>query len=109
MSDYVERTKQGQVFIGSDMDIFAMLTLASALKMYAETKMKASRFHTPTAMLKRASEYTGLTYKRGQFLKAAQDLTDDADRLKRFAPCGLTRAASSGPWGVLVSWPLCPT
>jgi hypothetical protein len=83
--DYVERTQHGHVFVGSDVDIFRMLSLASALRMYAETngRIQASRFHTPKNMFAAATQFTGIKYKRGEYLKAAQDLTDDADRLKR--------------------------
>jgi len=45
-----------------------------ALKIYANTGMQVNRAYTPTAMLKAAGQLTGKTYKRGQYLLAADDL-----------------------------------
>lgn len=44
--------------------------------MYGKYKMKANSGYTPTAMLKAASGITGIVYKRGQHLLAAQDIAD---------------------------------
>lgn len=46
----------------------------NALDMYAQTGMKMTRTATPTVLLRIATEYTGHTYKRGQYVKAADDL-----------------------------------
>jgi hypothetical protein len=85
MSDYLERTKQAHVFVGSDVNIFGMLSLASAIRMYVNTggRIKASRAHTVKNMLAKTKEYTGVTFKRTELLQAADLLTHDADRLKR--------------------------
>ena len=81
-SDYLERTNNGTSFVGSDVDIFQSLALASALRLYAATGMKATKNHTPTNMLKTATHYTGKTYKRREYEQAASDLTDYANALK---------------------------
>jgi hypothetical protein len=85
MSDYIERTNQGQVFSGSDVNIFGMLALASAIRMYVNTggRIKASRNHSVKNMLAATKVYTGITFKRTELLQAAEALTNDADRLKR--------------------------
>ena len=82
MNDYLERTKNGTSFLGSDVDIFAATALASGLRLYAKTGMRPSRTYTPTNMLLAASRYTRKQYKRGQYEKAAADLTAFADALK---------------------------
>ncbi len=81
-ADYLERTRNGQSFSGSDVNIFAVTSLAMGMRLYAKTGMKPSRSWTPTNMLKTASTYTGKTYKRGQFAQAAADLLAYADVLK---------------------------
>lgn len=53
---------------------YQALAIASALRIYARTKMKVNRDYTPTAMLRNASYITGTIYKRGQYLIAADDL-----------------------------------
>jgi hypothetical protein len=75
---YLERTNKGQVFVGSDVNIFICLSLASGLRLYAATKIKPNR----TNMLKTATTHTGKSYKRGEFEKAAQDLTDLANHAR---------------------------
>jgi hypothetical protein len=82
MNDYLERTKGGTSFVGSDVDIFRALALATALDFYAKTGMKANRAYTPTAMIKAANEMTGHVYRRGQYTAAALALRELADRMK---------------------------
>jgi hypothetical protein len=72
--DYTERTRNGTSFSGSDINIFRAIALASALDLYAKTGMKASRLHTPTAMLRAAKTMTGLDFKRGEYREAADAL-----------------------------------
>lgn len=82
MSDYLDRTENGTVFVGSDQDILKALTLASGLRIYAATKMLPSRGWTAKAMLDSATSLTGVKYKRGEYEKAANDLTVHANWLK---------------------------
>ena len=62
-------------FNGHDaVSVYAIRVLASGLALYAKTGMVPNRAYTPTKMLRRASEYTGVRYKRGQYLEAAEAL-----------------------------------
>ena len=79
---YLERTHGGQVFVGSDQDIFRALMLASSLGIYEKTGMIPTRGFTATKMLKAASGLTGNTYKRGEYVLAALELATLADVLK---------------------------
>lgn len=83
MSDYLERTNGGKSFSGSDVDLFRAAVIASALKIYAATGLKADRNYTPSAMLKAASQMTGRTFKRGQYTEAAEALSLLVDQMKR--------------------------
>lgn len=57
------------------VDLFQAVTLKSALNLYARCKMQPNRHWTPTLMLKAAGVYTGQKYKRGEYERAAGDLT----------------------------------
>lgn len=48
--------------------------LARALRTYEKCGMVPTRLYTPSKMLAAASELTGVTFKRGQYEKAAQAL-----------------------------------
>lgn len=61
------------------VNVFAMKVLASGLTMYAKHKMIPNRGYTPARMLSGATQYTGKAYKRGEYLKAAEDLRALAD------------------------------
>lgn len=63
------------------VNVFGMTVLASGLRLYAKTKMIPNRSYTPTRMLKAAETYTGQTFKRGEYLKAADALTAKAREL----------------------------
>jgi hypothetical protein len=70
----IETTAGGTIFTGPDVNTFVLIALKAALRMYADTGMRPNRAWTATAMLRKASEFTGRTYKRGQHAIAAQDL-----------------------------------
>ena len=70
---------------GNDTNMFAIVVLASALKLYARTGMKANRAYTPTNMLKTATRYTGNKYKRGEYMTAYDDLRHLIDVLRATA------------------------
>jgi hypothetical protein len=57
------------------INLYRMLVLRTALRMYANTGMRANRKLTPTVMLAIAGEVTGKKYRRGQHLMAADDLS----------------------------------
>lgn len=82
MSDYLTRTNNGTSFSGSDVGIYRAAVIASALRLYAKTGMQPNRAYTPTAMLAAAREITGKTFKRGQYVAAAEALEAWADARK---------------------------
>lgn len=70
------------------VNVFGMLTLASALRLYAKTRMQVNRAYTPTAMLRAASTYTGQKFKARDYLAAADALTAAAHALRANLPDG---------------------
>ena len=56
----------------SPVRAFQARTIARALRLYAKTGLKPNRAYTPSAMLATASNITGLTFKRGEYERAAQ-------------------------------------
>lgn len=63
-------------FIGREaVDVFACAAIASALRLYAKARIRVNRAYTPTAMLAAATRYTGIKFKRGQYLEAAEALS----------------------------------
>ncbi len=56
------------------VDEYRALAVRHGLKFYASTGMKPNRAWTPKNMMRVASEYTGNKYKRGEYLKAADDI-----------------------------------
>lgn len=90
MSDsHIEYNAKGDAvsFVGPDaVNMFRAATLASALKLYAATKMLPTRGVTASGMLKLASEYTGKKYKRGEYQKAADDVGQWVQTMKAALP-----------------------
>lgn len=65
----------GTCFDGKDaVALYAATVLASALRLYAKTGMRANRAYSPTVMLQAATRLTGQKYRRGQYNKAAEDV-----------------------------------
>ena len=63
------------MFAGKDeVNIFVLIALKGAISLYIKTGMKANHAYTPTVMRRKASEFTGKTYKRGQLQVAFDDL-----------------------------------
>jgi len=79
---FTERTHNGRVFSKGDVDIFRAALLAQSLIGYAKCKMLPTRGVTASGMLKMASQYTGKAYKRGDYMKAAEDLKAHVEFLK---------------------------
>jgi hypothetical protein len=69
--------------MSKEIEIYRLKVVATALELYANTGIKASRAYTPTAMLKVANEATGLHFKRGQYLQAAKALREFATGVSR--------------------------
>lgn len=53
---------------------YQALAIRAGLRLYAKTGMKPNSAWTPTRMLKTAASITGKEYKRGEYIKAADDL-----------------------------------
>ncbi len=74
----------GTTFAGPlAVNVYRATVIASALRLYAQTGMKANRAYTPSNMLAAATQITGKTYKRGHYLRAAFDLTEWAHEQAR--------------------------
>jgi hypothetical protein len=58
---------------------YQALVIAKALEMYARYGMTPNRAYTPTNMLATASRITGIKFKRGQYLDAANALHQFAE------------------------------
>lgn len=75
MTSTITHSAGGSMFAGTAaVNVFALITLKGALKLYDATGMKPNRAYTPTNMLAAAGKATGKTYKRGQFKQAIADL-----------------------------------
>ena len=71
----MNETKQVAVFATPALiNVFQCLTVASALSLYAKTRLKANRAYTPSAMLNFVNTTTGMKFKRTQYAEAAQYL-----------------------------------
>lgn len=57
-----------------DSQVFQARVLASALRLYDKTGIKPNSAYTPGAMLATAGRLTGQTFKRGQYIQAAEAL-----------------------------------
>lgn len=53
---------------------FVAISLKSGLKLYAKTGIQPNRAWTSTKMLAKASEITGVKFKRGQHTQAVAEL-----------------------------------
>lgn len=74
------------------VNVFACAAVASALRLYAKTKMQVNRAYTPTKMLAFANRQLGLTgkaaFKRGQYMEAANALSAFLQDEKAAIPAG---------------------
>lgn len=68
------------------VDVLAAASVASALRLYAKTKMKVNGGYTPAAMLAFVARTTGQTFKRGQYAEAAEALAVWVQRRKAEIP-----------------------
>lgn len=64
------------VFVGDDVVRFQAVSLASALKLYAKTGIKANRAYTPTAMMRTAQKITGKTFASRDYMGASKALLE---------------------------------
>lgn len=74
-------------FVGPDaINYVRAEMLASSLRLYAACKIIPTRGVTATKMLKMAEGYSGKVYKRGEYVKAADDVKKWADEMKAAIP-----------------------
>jgi hypothetical protein len=74
-------------YVGPDATAaFRAITIASALRFYAKTGMKVNRSYSPKLMMSAAANITQKIYKRGEYLRAADDLMKWADEMKAALP-----------------------
>jgi hypothetical protein len=70
-------------FTGSGVDVMRAAVIASGLRFYAKTGMKPNRAYTPRAMIEAAQSMTGRKYKARDYERAAADLSELCQVLKR--------------------------
>lgn len=88
MEDKITLHKGGGMSVTGEfgMQLYKAITLKQALLFYSKTKMQVSRNVTPTVMFNIAKEFTGKTYKRGQYELAAADVQVWIDTAKAAIP-----------------------
>ncbi len=65
------------IFAGkAGVSTYQAIVLKRALHLYAKHRMRVNRAWTPTRMLALAGEITGQTFKRGEYLRAADILQE---------------------------------
>lgn len=75
--------KGATMFTDESVNVFAMVTIKHAIKLYAKTGMRVNRAYTPTAMKRTAEQMTGKTFKRGDWsgmIVALDAVIEDAKR-----------------------------
>jgi hypothetical protein len=64
-------------FTGRDgVRTYQAIALKHGLILYANARIRPNRAWTPTKMLRLASTFTGKHYQRGEYLRAAQDVSE---------------------------------
>lgn len=80
-------SKGTEVYSGPDaIKLYAAKSLIFGLRVYARTGLIPTRGVTISVMLKQAKEYTGKDYKRGDALKAADDVHKWAAEMQAALP-----------------------
>ena len=75
------------VFEGQDAtSLYRALALRSALLTFDKYGIQPNRAWTPTAMLTLAKSFTRKTYYRGEYVRAAKDLTVWIEAMKTALP-----------------------
>lgn len=83
----IHHSRGGSTYAGTDaVNTVRAFYLASALDLYAKTKMQMTIGATPTAMLKLATQITGKPYKRGAYTQAAEDVRKWATEMRDSIP-----------------------
>lgn len=69
-------------FTGTGIELFQALAVANALDFWVKHHMTVNRAYTPKAMMKTASDITGLKFKPRDFTGAAKALREHAAKLR---------------------------
>jgi hypothetical protein len=86
MDSEIRISSGGMGFSGPDAtNLFRAITLRSALKLH-KVGIKATRGVTARGLFAMTKEYTGKTYKRGQYDEAIDDLTIWIETMKSALP-----------------------
>lgn len=86
-SEIIHHKGGGTTLSGPDaVNLYRAATLKVSLQLYAKTGMIPTRGVTGPMMLKMATEYTGKTYKRGQYVQAAADVGVWVDTMRAALP-----------------------
>jgi hypothetical protein len=84
---YIHTGPGGMAFIGRDaVALHQAVALSVALRSYARSKMMMNRNLTPSRMLALATHYTHKPYRRGEYLRAAEDVKLWADTMSAALP-----------------------
>jgi len=79
----ITATGGGVAFEGRNaVELYRLAVLASALKLYALSRMQVNRAYTPSRMMTAAEYALGRRFKRGAYLAAAEALYVRVDELK---------------------------
>jgi hypothetical protein len=77
----------GTTYSGPDaVALYRARMLASSLRLYARTSIRPTRTVGPARMLQLATEITRKKYKRGEYLRAADDVLLWADTMLAALP-----------------------
>lgn len=87
MNSHIDHRPGGTSFVGKEaVDVYAMIVIASGLRLYAKTGMKPNRAYTPSAMMRAAQQHTGKKFKARAYLEAADALQARADEVRATIP-----------------------
>jgi hypothetical protein len=88
MKDSITYSKSGStIYDGSSaVEFFRLIAIAQILEFYDQWGIIRVQGWTPTALLTKATEITGKTYKRGRHAQAAADLRAMAEHIRASLP-----------------------
>jgi hypothetical protein len=84
---YIEHSPGADSFVGERaVNVFAMITLAHGLKLYAKARIRPNRHYTPKNMMIWAERWTGQTFKKRAYAEAAEALLARAAAIRATLP-----------------------
>lgn len=85
--DHIEVQDGITSFVGPNaVAIYRATAIKCALSLYHRTGLQANRAYTPSAMLRAATDITGKSFKRGQYIEAMQALDAWIDEQRARVP-----------------------